>query len=697
VISEKDGRARSRRTLTEEEGLLAAALKKLTPEERETLEIMIAEMQQGVAGGLNAEPTLFDTIGDIEYKHRPVDMETFVKDDYFLGKTCDNLRPMLMTDLRELFDSGFYNEVIFSGSIGWGKTFAASIAVCRILYLLSCMKNPHRTYGIAADSNISIVCLSVNEQLAMKVAFENIATKVDASNYFMEHFPYERTKTELRFPGHIWVAARATTDTAALGLNTISALMDEGNFLPKTGKNDPRFEAVDRAEIIYNTLKRRLKSRFQDLGRLPGAIFIVSSKQTNEDFTAQRIEASINDPHVFVRDYALWEVMPEGTYEGESFWVIVGNEQTPSKILDPLELAHFQEHKPEGTILVEVPMEFFPEFDADLEGSIRDIAGIATVSVSPYIQRRERIADAIDPNRFHPFSTMVFDPGKSGHFKWDEMVAPQLERGGPGGTKVERIRPILNPYAPRHIHIDPALRNDSLGICMAHIGGWKEVERKAEDGTRYVERAPLFVVDFVLRVVPPAGDEIVLGEIRSLVYELTAHGYNITTVTMDQFQSADTLQTLTGKGYTAELLSVDRTADPYDNLKMALYEGRVNYYEYKPLLKELRELELHFTGQKKRKIDHPLKGSKDCADALAGVTYSLLEERETVPLPILKGMSSYGNEDAWMAEQQQARAAGNTKASINTSSKSSDMLPPLLLGTGGGGDDWGGGWNPGSL
>ncbi len=1012
MIVEKDGRARSHRTLTEEEKLIAEALNKLTPAEREALEVMIDEMRQGLVSG--AEPTLFDVIGDIEYKHRPVDMETFIKDDYFLGKTCDNLRPVLMDDLNELFNSGYYNEVIFTGSIGWGKTFAASIAVCRILYLLSCMKNPHRTYGIAVDSNISIVCLSVNEQLAIKVAFENIATKVDASNYFMEHFPYERTKTELRFPGHIWVAARATTDTAALGLNTISALMDEGNFLPKTGKNDPRFEAVDRAEIIYNTLKRRLKSRFQDLGRLPGAIFIISSKQTNEDFTAQRIESSLKDPHVFVRDYALWEVMPEGTYEGENFWVIVGNEQTPSKILDPIEIAHFQANKPEGTILVEVPMEFFPEFDADLEGSIRDIAGIATVSVSPYIQRRERIEDAIDHNRYHPFSTMVLDPGKGGHFNWDQMVAPQLERGGPGGTKVERTRPILNPYAPRHIHIDPALRNDSLGICMAHIGAWKEVERKSQDGRTYIEKAPVFVVDFVLRVVPPAGDEIVLGEIRSIVYELTAHGYNITTVTMDQFQSADTLQTLTGKGYTAELLSVDRTPDPYDNLKMALYEGRVSYYRYKPLLKELRELELHFTGQKKRKIDHPLKGcfvgstriplldgsvprieeldgkevwvysstpdgrivpgrargrktkevqelvdvvldsgavvrctpehpwmlrngeyeeaqflrpgidrlmpinriwpvnggyerltdslgnrvltshmvasyfggeipegkcvhhknhiktdnrpdnleiacladharrhtsirhridqewrnrlyegaqkfnlsdegrrkhsealkrtisamtpeervdrarkspkfrsdvdlyvlealkaegdvlnanaasraigcgrnvvmrvlrdggftswdefvatppgnnhkvryvipvrlehpvpvydlevdlwsnfalsegvfvhnSKDCADALAGVAFSLLEERESVPLPILKGMAAYGNEDAWMAEQRQARAAGNIKAALNTTSKHADMLPPFLIGSGGGGDDWGGGWDPGSL
>lgn len=413
------------------------------------------------------------------------------------------------------------------------NTFTASIAICRILYELSCMKDPHRAYGIAADSNISIVGLSVSEELATKVVFENIATKIDASPYFKEHFPYERTKKEMRFPGHIWVAARATTTNAALGLNVVAALIDEGNFMPKG--NDPRFDAVDKAEILYNGLKRRLKSRFQELGRLPGAIFIISSKMTADDFTARRIKASTKDPHVFVRDYALWEVMPPGTYDGDVFWVLVGNEQTPSKILSPDEVDTFKEDKPEGCVLVEVPEDFRPEFEADLEGAIRDIAGIATVSVSPYIQRREKIDEAVD-NREHPFSEISYDPSKGGRFLWDKMVRPRLERGEIPGIKEERLRPILNPDAPRHLHIDAALTNDSLGLAMAHVGGWKDVVRKNEDGEKFMERAPVYVTDLLLRVVPPPGDEIVLGDIRKLIYELGEKGYIITTVTMDQYQ-----------------------------------------------------------------------------------------------------------------------------------------------------------------
>jgi len=309
VIEEKDGRARSSRTVQEEIEFLRKELDKLTPEERAAVEVMLAELQEQ---GEAPEPSssLYDLVGDIEYKHRPVDIETFIRDDYFLGKTCDVLWPRLLVDMKELFESGYYQEVILSGSIGWGKTFFASIGVCRILYELSCMKDPHRAYGIAPDSNISVVCLSVSETLATKVAFENIATKIDGSGYFTDHFPYDRTKTELRFPGHIWVAARATTDTAALGLNTIGALVDETNFMPRSKGTSTRLQVVDRAEVIYNSLKRRMKSRFQEMGRLPGSIFIVSSKQTDEDFTATRIRESHSDPHVFVRDYALWEAKP---------------------------------------------------------------------------------------------------------------------------------------------------------------------------------------------------------------------------------------------------------------------------------------------------------------------------------------------------------------------------------------------------
>lgn len=681
MIEEKGGRARSKRTVEEIEDLMKREMGNLTAEEHQALKILLDELKQGqIKGGL------FEALHGAEFKVQPVSMEEFVKNEYYLGKTCDSIYPKLLEDLKALF-SGGYHESIWTGSIGYGKTFAASIGVCRVLYEISCMRDPFATFGIAKDSNLSVVCLSVNEALAIKVAFENIATKIKASKYFDEHFTFKPTKRELRFPNNIWVAARATTDTSALGLNVVSALLDETNFMPTKGKEAARLGYVDHAEIIYNNIQRRIKSRFQKNGKVPGMLFIVSSKKTTDDFTARRIRASRDDASVFVRDYALWDVKREN-YSHETFAVIVGNEQTPSRILEPNEVEQVRAKVPEGCILLDVPEDFRSDFESDLEGSIRDLAGCSTVALSPFIQRREKITECIELDKKtyglnrHPFSTMSYDPSKGGSFIWEKMIRDVEERQAIGVSATVR-RPIINPTARRHVHIDPALRNDALGFCMAHISGWRDVIRRGENGNQFMERAPIFVVDLILQVVPPPGDEIILGDIRRLIYELHDHGYLISNVSLDSFQSRDTLQQLQQKGYNAELVSVDTSMEPYETIKTAIYENRLLMYDYPVLTRELQQLE---KDAHRRKVDHPPKGSKDCADALAGVCYTLMRDRTHQPLPILRGISVFG--DAWLPEQRQARSAGDVRADMNTDLRDYGMLPPFFAGNGGGGEDW---------
>lgn len=677
MILDQGGRTRSSRTAAEVEEMLRKDMDALAPDERAALEVLLAELNQG-------KTSFYDALNKTEFKTQPVSMEQFVRDPYYLGHTCENIYPQLLKDLNELFAGG-YQEAILTGSIGWGKTFFASIGVCRVLYELSCLHDPHKTLGIAHDSNIAVVCLSVNEQLAVKVAFENIATKIKASKYFEENFKFEPTKKELRFPNKIWVAARATTDTSALGLNVVSALLDETNFMPTKGKDAARMGYVDHAEMIYNSIQRRMKSRFQKKGKLPGMIFVVSSKKTTDDFTARRIRESRADSNVFVRDYSLWDVKREN-FADDTFHVIVGNETTPSRILDAEEVLQFKLKVPENTILIEVPEDFRSDFERDLEGAIRDLAGCATVSISPFIQRREKIFEATEAdaklygvNR-HPFSVPTYDPSRGGSFVWERMIKDTEERQLTGVPATIR-RPIINPTARRHIHIDPALRNDALGFCMAHISGYKDVIRRGEQG-QYMERAPIYVVDLILQVTPPPGDEIILGDIRRLVYELHAHGYLITNVSLDSFQSRDTLQQLQQKGFNSELVSVDTSMEPYDTLKTALYENRLFFYNYPVLVRELQQLERDAV---RRKVDHPPKGSKDCADALAGVCYTLLRDRAHAPLPPLRGISYYG--DAWLPEQRQARAAGDVQADMNSDLKDYGMLPPFISG-GGGDNNW---------
>src|SRR6266481_3893670 len=111
MIDTKGGRSRSERTKEELEEMLKKEMAALSPVEREALEIVMKELSQPKGEA----PTLLDTLTKIEYKRTPVDMETFIKDPYYLGNTCDNIYPKLLKDLEELF-SGGYHEAVWTGS-----------------------------------------------------------------------------------------------------------------------------------------------------------------------------------------------------------------------------------------------------------------------------------------------------------------------------------------------------------------------------------------------------------------------------------------------------------------------------------------------------------------------------------------------------------------------------------------------------
>jgi hypothetical protein len=221
-----------------------------------------------------------------------------------------------------------------------------------------------------------------------------------------------------------------------LGFSIISAIMDETNFMakytPKKIERDgKRLGVTDQAETIYAAIKRRMKSRFESKGKLPGVFFIVSSKQTDKDFTARRIRESINDSNVLVRDFSLWNVKAD-QYSSNKFYVLVGNETVPSCILEPGEETKYKGSLcPENCVLVEVPEDFRRDFEIDLEGCLTGDTKI------PLLDGTELpIKDLVGLGEFWTYSYMPdgrFVPGR-GHdarltHKNVEIVKVLLDNG----------------------------------------------------------------------------------------------------------------------------------------------------------------------------------------------------------------------------------------------------------------------------
>jgi hypothetical protein len=117
---------------------------------------------------------------------------------------------------------------------------------------------------------------------------------------------------------------------------------------------------------------------------------------------------------------------------------------------------------------------------------------------------------------------------------------------------------------------------------------------------------------------------------------------------MDTYQGREICQSLEMQGYKAGIYSVDtgisskgenvvntavgkvpKAKQAYWYLRSAIYENRVKCYDYPRLLMELRKLE-----DTPEKVDHPEGESKDLADSLCGVVWTLFRSKNMSELPL---------------------------------------------------------------
>lgn len=550
-------------------------------------------------------------VGDI-YDELPIDTETFFTNRDYLGRAGADLYPKLMDDLIRIFN-GNYTEIVLSGAIGYGKSYLTQLIICRILYEVSCLKNPQWAYGLAENSTLFFPNISITETQAKRVIFGGIKEALRLSPYFRDQFPFEMYATEMRFPKNILLGAVAMS--GVLGMDVFSAAMDETNFMEVVeSSRQARGARYDQAEVIYTSLARRMKSRFLKKGKLPGMLVMISSANYPNDFTDRKKEEAKENPLIFVLDYALWEPKPPGTYMDKKFWVSMGNEnQAPKIIENETEVERNSDIK-----ILEIPLDFLPDFKRDIEGSLKEIAGVSKLPINRFITQTEKIFEKIDLERKHPFTlneTTLIDGGK--------FIRELLARQFAENNKMI-WRPIVNPKIKRFCHIDLAKTGDAAGFCVGHPNGERQVTRRNEEDVLCTEVMPIVWIDIMLRIVSPQGGEINFGNIRSLIYELQSMGYLFEKVTLDSYQSSDTIQILNGRGIEAEELSIDKTMDPYNEVKTALYEDRLMMYWYDIVLQELKYLIVARNGSQV-KVDHLAGKSKDVADCVAGVVYNCVQ------------------------------------------------------------------------
>ena len=533
------------------------------------------------------------------YRVPPVDIETFLLDPYYMN-LHGQVFPEVMPYVKEV-NSGKYVEAVFTGGIGSAKTTIALWTQEYQLYLLSLMRNPHALYGIAAADELVMVFQNITEKLARTVDYPRFKAAIEKSPYFQQHFPHDDSlESELVFPNRIIVKPVSGSSMAAIGQNVIGGLIDELNYMAVIEKSSRSVDSgtYNQAVEVYNSIARRRKSRFLKDGKMPGILCLVSSKRYPGQFTDTKEEEAKTDKTIFIYNKRVWDIKPEA-FSKRKFPVFIGDDFRKPRILEPGEKVD----KSDSHLIDHIPEDFRIDFEKDIINALRELAGVSNLTKSPFIP---------DPAAI----SKVFSK-RSSIFSRDDTDFDRREL---------KIMPnhFVNIERPRFCHFDLAVTGDSVGLTIGHVDKFVTMDR----GGGVTELLPHIYIDGSLEVAPPRNGEILFYKLRRLLYMVRSLGLNLRWVTFDAFQSVDSIQLLRQKGYAVGVQSMDKETTPYDFVKAAVYDRRIDIPSNPKLLKELRELQFTLQPNKKFKVDHLPSGSKDVADSLAGVVFGLTMRRE---------------------------------------------------------------------
>lgn len=529
------------------------------------------------------------------------------------------------------------------------NTTFASIALPYMVHWVLCLKDPQGYYNLLPGSRIAFMMMSTSEQQAREVIFGDIEARIKNSEWFKKNAKRnDKFTKQIRFDKDVWIIPGDSQETTFEGYNILGGILDEADSHKQTKEKDY-------AEDGYNTILNRIKSRYVDNNNDEreghrGLIIVIGQMKRAGGFVAQKYEEFLDDEHSYTKRMTIWEsfgwdkyLNPDGTRN--SFWYDIKRKE-----ILPQGMAEFLDSDNTQDNLIEVPKKFLHEFKNKPEKALKDLAGIPPFSTDPFISMYYKVEECEDR---YIENHITYPNGPID----DSCTNPKIADWFIGEDRIKRV-----------IHVDMAYSadGDAATIVMGHVS--KLVEDN--DG----DLSPYIVIDMLMRIRAKPGSEILFRDIRQYIYELKARKFRINKVTLDGFQSIDTMQQLRRKRIAVDYLSVDKSKQPYEDLREAIYEDRIEFPRYLThvnpdsvdttdvLKKEL--LELTDTGPK---IDHPKKGSKDLADGVAAVVSTLMDDNT-----YRKGVSS-----------------GDRKSSSSSSKSIDEMLSQFDRVSSGSGNDLG--------
>lgn len=580
-----------------------------------------------------------------DYIEIPVDIDTFLCDDYYLGRTNRNgeaVYPFWKNFMRKLFHAGNkYEEVFLTGATRIGKSSTAITCTAYMLYRLMCLRDPQAYFGKKDVSVFSILFFNLTKDLAAGVAYREFEDTILASPWFLDHG--KRMGSD-KNPYYVPDGGKITIDYGSdaahgLGKQVFVGFMDELNFA-RAGVKDVT-KAKEHMKDLYNTISARVKGTFRMEGEVYGKIFAVSSKRGDSDFMEaymqDQIAAGAGD-HMLIADAPQWEVLPSSMFSEGKFYIAVGDRHKKGFVVPDNQTheAALADLRAQGYKLLTPPIDMKPEFLADFEIALRDLAGISVVGALSFITQ-DILTSCINTSRRCPFFSDILSIGTKDTQTIQEYFHTE-------------VVPVEYKRMPMFIHLDLSLTTDLTGISGVVINGQKDIVDDAGKVASFITFGHLFSV----AIQAPRGDKIPYAKIVAFIKWLRDQHFYIAGISRDQFQSEYLGQILEEQGFDVKKLSLDRTPDGYIALRSVLLEQRIDMLDHQLLQDELVHLQRDAnTG----KVDHVIGRSKDVSDSFAGSVWNAILTNPPIPVPTKSVASA-------MAAINQRRTSPNTLPSM---------------------------------
>jgi len=609
------------------------------------------------------------SLQNILFKKIPPTGKQFLdpQNEWLPKNVIDSIYPLVEQDFLDIVDGGrTFTQLSFYGSTRQGKTFLSRLLIIYTIIFIHHLREPALYYNLSPLTDLCIYFISFKfdktRQLYLKpvykilerskrfvlIKFQDQVAK-EQEKYSCEKIVYSKAATvgEITLASGLQIVLGNDSPNEIIGADIIQCYISEIAFFIE--------EAGATEEQIYQLYTDALDRVNATVGKdYLTWIFLDTSANYADSLIETHIIKDLQlDPDTFFRWRSRWDIRPfkfpkwyKGVQEleklgvskerwnvelyqkGLAFKVISGNGDIPAKLVTT-------EQDCIGIpkdLIIYVPIDIKKQFEDALIKSIKDIAGVPTSNESKFISTQSSIDNLFSLTALTNIEGgVVADAADSPSMLLFNKVKDLLIT-----TYSHNNTPILKraPREPRFVALDVAhsMRGDVYGFCMAHPEWSREKE------------TTMVIADLCFAILP-GSEGINLTAVEQFILDMVEKGnIPIFKVTADSFQSRQTIQNIQRANIETEVLSVDTSLNPYQELLSALLGGTVKCGKNIFLKNNLSCLERVRNEKHQEKIDHP-KGptvnqyhgdwniskaginAKDCSDTLAAVTYTILSSK----------------------------------------------------------------------